>query len=111
MERLRRAIDEGQLLATEVADHLTGRGLPFRQAHDAAGKIVRAAIARGVDLTRLSVAEMREAAGDLPGLDESMLAVLDAGRAVDRRDVTGGPARNRVLAALDEAEQTLRQES
>jgi argininosuccinate lyase len=107
VERLRRAIDEGQLLATEVADHLAGRGLPFRQAHDAAGKIVRAAIAKGVDLTRLSLAEMREAAGELPGLDDSLLGVLDAARAVDRRDLPGGPARARVLSALAAAEKEL----
>jgi argininosuccinate lyase len=110
-ERLRRAIDEGHLLATEVADHLASRGLPFRQAHDAAGKIVRAALARGVDLTRLGLAEMRAAAGDLPGLDESLLPVLDAGRAVDRRDVVGGPARGRVLLAIEEAERILAKEA
>jgi argininosuccinate lyase len=107
VERLRRAIDEGQLLATEVADHLAAGGLPFRQAHDAAGKIVRAAVARGVDLTKLSVAEMRAAAGNLPGLDESLPPVLDAARAVDRRDLPGGPARNRVLAAIVAAEKEL----
>jgi argininosuccinate lyase len=108
VDRLRRAIDEGHLLATEVADHLAAKGLPFRQAHDAAGKIVRAAIARGVDLSRLTVAEMQAAAGDLPGL-EDVRDVLDAGRAVDRRDVVGGPARNRVLAALDEFEKSLKE--
>jgi len=107
VERLRRAIDEGHLLATEVADHLTGRGLPFRAAHDAAGKIVRAAIARGVDLTQLSLDEMRATAGELPGLDSSLREVLDAARAVDRRDVIGGPARGRVLAALEVAERQL----
>jgi argininosuccinate lyase len=107
VERLRRAIDEGQLLATEVADHLAAGGLPFRQAHDAAGKIVRAAVARGVDLTKLSVAEMRAAAGNLPGLDESLPPVLDAARAVDRRDLPGGPAKNRVLAAIAAAEKEL----
>jgi argininosuccinate lyase len=108
VERLRRAIDEGHLLATEVADHLAARGLPFRQAHDAAGKIVRAAIARGVDLTKLSVEEMRAAAGDLPGLDDGLRTVLDAGRAVDRRDVVGGPAKQWVLAALEEIEKEIR---
>jgi argininosuccinate lyase len=108
VERLRRAIDEGQLLATEVADHLAARGLPFRQAHDAAGKIVRAAIARGVDLTKLSLDEMRAAAGDLPGLDDSLREVLDAGRAVDRRDVVGGPAKKWVLAALEEIEREMK---
>ncbi len=107
VERLRRAIDEGQLMATEVADHLAAKGLPFRQAHDAAGKIVRAAVAKGVDLTRLSVAEMRAAAGELPGLDDSIVAVLDPARAVDRRDLPGGPARGRVLLALDELERKL----
>ena len=102
--RMRRALDEGHLLATEVADYLAARGLPFRQAHAAAGAIVRRATERGVDLAGLSVAEMRDAAGGLALLGDDIVQVLDAGRAVDRRDVIGGPARGRVVEAIAQAE-------
>jgi argininosuccinate lyase len=105
--RMRRAMDEGHLLATEIADHLAARGLPCRNAHAAAGAIVRRAAERGVDLARLTVEEMQKAAGDIAELDESVLKVLDPERAIDRRDVPGGPARARVLSALDEAERQL----
>jgi argininosuccinate lyase len=106
VERLRRAVGQGHLLATEVADHLAARGLPFRQAHAAAGALVRAASARGVELTDLSLAEMR-AAVPSANIDESLFAVLDANRAVDRRDIVGGPARGRVIAAVEQAEKEL----
>ncbi len=108
VERMRRALDEGHLLATEVADHLAARGVPFRQAHAAAGAIVRRASERGVDLAALGIEEMRAAAG-LAEIDASLLAVLDAARAVDRRDVPGGPARARVLAAIADAEARLKE--
>ncbi|HZS35674.1 MAG TPA: argininosuccinate lyase [Polyangia bacterium] len=105
--RMRRALDEGHLLATEIADHLASRGVPFRQAHAAAGAIVRRAVERGVDLTALGVDEMRAAAAGIADVDDGVLAVLDPARAIDRRDVIGGPARARVLRALDEAERLL----
>jgi argininosuccinate lyase len=108
VERMRRALDEGHLLATEVADHLAARGVPFRQAHAAAGAIVRRASERGVDLAALGIEEMRAAAG-LAEIDASLLTVLDAARAVDRRDVPGGPARARVLAAIADAEARLKE--
>jgi argininosuccinate lyase len=98
--RMRRALDEGHLLATEVADWLVTRGLPFRQAHAASGAIVRRASERGVDLAALSPEEMREASG-VPLIDEGIRAVLDPAKAIDRRDVIGGPARGRVLAAIE----------
>jgi argininosuccinate lyase len=104
--RMRRALDEGHLLATEVADWLAQKGVPFRQAHAAAGAIVRRASERGVDLAQLSIDEMRAASG-VSLIDESLRAVLDPARAIDRRDVIGGPARNQVLAAIAAAEQLL----
>lgn len=109
VERMARAVGQGHLLATEVADWLAARGVPFRQAHAAAGALVRAASARGVELTDLSLAEMAATAPDVT-FDDSLFAVLDANRAVDRRDVIGGPAKTRVLAAIEEAERALRED-
>ncbi len=57
------AAASGLLLATEVADYLVGRGLPFRQAHELVGRIVRWLIAAGRDFASLSVDEWRQFSG------------------------------------------------
>jgi argininosuccinate lyase len=106
VERMASAVAAGHLLATEVADWLAARGVPFRQAHAAAGALVRAASARGVELPALSLDDLRATVPDVTW-DDSLYAVLDAARAVDRRDVVGGPARARVEAAIAEAERAL----
>jgi argininosuccinate lyase len=108
-ERMARAVDQGHLLATEVADWLAARGVPFRQAHAASGALVRAASARGIDIGQLSLADMRSIYPDV-AFDEGVFTVLDAARAVDRRDVIGGPAKARVLSAIERAERELSEE-
>jgi argininosuccinate lyase len=109
VERMERAVGQGHLLATEVADWLAARGVPFRQAHAAAGALVRMASARGVELGALSLDDLRATAPDVTW-DEGLFAVLDAARAVDRRDVIGGPARTRVMQAIETAERELSKE-
>ena len=108
VERMARAVGQGHLLATEVADWLAARGVPFRQAHAAAGALVRMASARGVELGQLSLDDLRATVPDVTW-DEGLFAVLDAARAVDRRDVVGGPARARVLQAIEQAEKDLKE--
>jgi argininosuccinate lyase len=96
--RMRAAIGAGHLVATEVADYLVTKGVPFREAHDVAGHLVRIATERGIELAGLSLDELREAhAAFGPDISEW----LDPARAVDRRDLPGGPARARVLAEID----------
>ena len=109
VSKLAKAVGQGHLLATEVADWLAAKGTPFRQAHAAAGALVRAASARGVELPELTLADMRATAPEV-AFDESVFAVLDANRAIDRRDIIGGPARGRVLAAIEAAERQLAEE-
>ncbi len=99
--RLARAVAEGHLVATELADYLATKGVPFRRAHDVAGALVRVAVERGVELAALPLAELqREAAEFAPDVYDW----LDPARAVDRRDVVGGPARGQVLAELERLE-------
>jgi argininosuccinate lyase len=95
--RLRAAVDRGYLVATELADYLVARGRPFRDAHDVAGHLVRGALALGKELAELPLAELRAAD---PAFDADVYEWLDPARAVDRRDLPGGPARARVLAEL-----------
>jgi argininosuccinate lyase len=102
--RLRAAVDTGYLVATELADYLVTRGVPFREAHDVAGHLVRVASGRGVELAALSLDELRAAH---PAFDPDVAAWLDPVRAVDRRDLPGGPARARVAAELERVEREL----
>ena len=59
-ERAARAAS-GQLLATDVADYLVGKGLPFRRAHEVVGALVRKLVAEGREFGSLSIAEWRSA--------------------------------------------------
>ncbi len=59
-QKMHAAVGAGHLLATEIADFLTARGVPFRRSHAAAGAIVRHAVARGVELGALTLDEMQE---------------------------------------------------
>src|SRR5262249_18571836 len=103
-ERLRRAVDEGHLVATELADYLAAKGAPFRRAHGGAGALVRKAVERRVELKALPLAEMQ---AEAPQFADDVYAWLDPARAVDRRDVVGGPARPRVLAEIARLEAEL----
>ena len=96
--RLRAAVDEGHLVATELADYLVTRGVAFREAHDVAGALVRRASERGVELAALSLDELRALH---PAFGPDVAGWLDPARAVDRRDLVGGPARSRVLAEIE----------
>jgi argininosuccinate lyase len=103
--RMRAAVDAGHLVATELADYLVTKGVPFREAHDIAGHLVRVASERGVELAALPLETLRAAHGSFgPEIAEW----LDPARAVDRRDLVGGPARSRVLAEIDRIEAELR---
>ncbi|HVK83661.1 MAG TPA: argininosuccinate lyase [Kofleriaceae bacterium] len=98
VERLRAAIGAGHLVATELADYLVTKGVAFREAHDVAGHLVRVASGRGVELAQLALSELQAAH---PAFAEDVASWLDPARAVDRRDLPGGPARARVLAEIE----------
>jgi argininosuccinate lyase len=96
-ERLARAVGEGYLVATELADYLVTKGVPFRRAHDVAGSLVRKAIAKNVELAQLSIDELR---AEAPEFDADIASWLDPMRAIDRRDIPGGPARPQIQAEI-----------
>ena len=98
-DRMRAALREGFLDATEVADFLAARGVPFRDAHHVTGRLVAHCAAHGKVLTELTLEEFKR---EHEIFDESLYAALDMETAVERRDLPGGPARARVEAAIDE---------
>jgi len=90
-DAMRAAVDEpsGYMLATELADWLVGRGVSFREAHGAVGKLVSVAEARGIGLEALAIEELRHAH---ERFDESVRDVLTPEGAVKARCAVGGTA-------------------
>jgi argininosuccinate lyase len=105
VERMRAALGEGYVTATEVADFLAARGVPFREAHEITGRLVGEAMARGVPLERVPLAVMR---GFHPALDESVLEVLDPEVAIERRAGYGAPSAAQVRRAIAAAREALK---
>jgi len=96
-DRMRAAAAEGFSTATDLADYLVRKGLAFRDAHEAVARAVRAAAERGVDLSDLSVGELR-AFSPLIGDDVHGVLALDG--SVASRNHPGGTAPAQVRAAI-----------
>jgi argininosuccinate lyase len=99
--RLEAALEGGHICATDLADLLVTTGLPFRQAHHVVGALVRVAENKGVQLSALTKDDLCSVYEGFASLDVS--GALDPARAVERRQLVGGPARARVSAAISEA--------
>jgi argininosuccinate lyase len=89
---------EGFVDATEIADYLAARGVPFREAHHVSGRLVRRALGLGRTLSELSLDELR---AEHPAFEQDIFHALEPEVIVERRDVPGGPARRQVLDAID----------
>ncbi len=96
-ERMRAAAAEGFSTATDLADYLVRKGLPFRDAHEAVALAVRQAAARGIDLSDLSVDELR-AFSPLVGDDVSQALSLEG--SINARNHVGGTAPAQVREAI-----------
>ena len=104
-ERTARAAS-GLLLATDVADYLVARGLPFRRAHEVVGAMVRRLLAEGRDFSDLSMEEWRNAS-DLFGDDAPRAATARA--SVEARRTPQSTSPDAVRAALGDCRRWVRQ--
>ena len=95
--RMRRALAEGFVDATELADYLAAKGVPFRQAHHVAGRLVKRALDRGATLAQLSLGELQS---EHAAFEDDVYAALEPETAIERRYLPGGPARSMVQAEL-----------
>ena len=103
-----RAAASGFLLATELADYLVLKGMPFRTAHTVVGRIVRDRLDRGKDLIGISLDDLRSFS---PVFEKDALDVLSVEGALERKEQIGGTARKRVEARLKVWQKELRAES
>ena len=100
VDAMRSAADDSMLLATDLAEILVQQGVPFRDAHEAVGRIVGHCTRKQVDLRDLSLEDLRSFHPDFPG---SGAQLLDLDRSLEARSLIGGTARGTVRTALDAA--------
>jgi argininosuccinate lyase len=103
-ERMRQAAGAGFINATDMADYLARKGLPFRTAHEVTGKLVLYAEQAGKALAELSLAELR---GQSQLFAEDVYEAISLERCVAARATYGGPAPPAVAEALAEIESWL----
>ena len=105
-ERMAEAASDEFIAATDVADLLVRRGVPFREAHGIVGGVVRAAVERGKKLSELTQEELTELA---PELDGQFYELLDEGSWLESKVSDGGTAMARVRDQVAQARQVLRE--
>ncbi len=100
-DTMRAAASKGFLNATDLADYLVVKGLPFREAHSIVGQSVSYALDHGKELEELTLAELKKFSGFI---DADIFDVLTVEKMIDRRQSIGGTATANVMAAIDAAE-------
>lgn len=88
-QTMKDAASQGFLLATELADYLVQKGLPFRESHHVVGNLVRECIAKGIDLPHLSQQDLREAS---PLFDAKAFRLLTPEASINQKNSVGGTA-------------------
>jgi argininosuccinate lyase len=99
------AAKTGYLNATELADYLVKKGMPFRSAHDVVGKAVVYAISKGIELNGLSLGELRQFS---PDIAEDVFEALSIGQTLESKSQAGGTSPARVADALKAAREYLK---
>lgn len=94
---IRKALETGFVLATEVADYLVLKGVPFRDAHEITGQLVMLAEENNCGLEQLSVKDMQQVSDKI---GEDIADVLTLQAAIDRKSVVGGTATKQVKSQL-----------
>jgi argininosuccinate lyase len=98
------AAHQGHLTATDLAEYLVKKGMPFREAHEAVAQAVRYAESRGCELSELKIAELQRYS---PAIGEDVAEVLTLEGSLRSRTHLGGTAPVRVKAAIAKARKSL----
>lgn len=95
-EKMKAALTD-DMLATDVADYLVRKGVPFRQTHHIAGAIVRKAEEAGVSISALPLKDLKQIS---PLFEDDVAQVFDFERSVEQRSTYGGTSSSSVLAQI-----------
>ncbi|MFN2582363.1 MAG: argininosuccinate lyase, partial [Candidatus Dormibacteria bacterium] len=114
-DAMRHAASDPDLIATDIAEHLVQRGVPFRRAHEIVGGMVATTRQTGRTLADVSLEEWREVA---PHADATLLSLMDPTTALERRATAGGPGAasgaaqiRDATARIEQTRETLRREA
>jgi argininosuccinate lyase len=99
-KRMREAVDQGYLAATDLADYLVRKGVTFRQAHEVVGKMVLYALDQKKELGQLTLTEIK---GFSKHIEKDVYGWLDPFSCIDRRNLPGGTGSASVKRALSRA--------
>ena len=104
-ERLKKAAEEGFLVATDLADYLVGKGITFREAHEIVGKMVLFALEQEKELHELTLNEMKPFSRQI---EQDVYEWLEPASSLDRRNMPGGTGPEVVKKSIDKAKQELK---
>lgn len=99
--------EKGFLTATDLADYLTAKGLPFRESHKIVGEIVAYSIDNSLTLSQLSLNELKRFS---PLFEEEVMRLISTKVSVERRSSFGGTARSSVVKEIELAEKMMGEE-
>lgn len=97
-KKMSESCEGGFLNATDVADYLVRKGMPFRTAHGVSAKLVRSAIENNCKLEELDFSEYRKAS---PLFEDDIFDLITSKKCVEIRNITGGPASEQVQKQID----------
>jgi argininosuccinate lyase len=97
-ERMETAANDPELLATDLAEYLVKKGMPFREAHEAIGKLVARASEMNLAIDKVSPLQMQEIS---PLLAEDVTEIFNARRSLAKRSAIGAPSPENVNAQIE----------
>ena len=97
-KKMSESCEGGFLNATDVADYLVRKGMPFRTAHGVSAKLVRSAIEKNCKLEELDFSEYKKAS---PLFEDDIFDLITSKKCVEIRNITGGPASEQVQKQID----------
>jgi len=96
-ERMEAAANDPNLLATDLAEYLVNKGMPFREAHEIVGTLVATAVAQGTKLNAIAPADLKKLS---PKFDVDVVGVFDVRRSLVARRAIGAPSPENVKAQI-----------
>ena len=96
-EAIQNALETGHVLATELADYLVGKGLPFRDAHEVVGQLVQLADQKGLQIHTLSLNDLQSVS---KVIESDVTDCLQLASAIGGKLVYGGTAKNQLVTQL-----------
>ncbi len=106
-DSMKEAVSEGFLLATELADYLVKKGMPFRESHHVVGSLVRECLAKGKDLGQLTQQDLVNASSSF---DAKAFQVLTPEAAINSKNIIGGTATAQVTKQINGWKKSLQAE-